>query len=296
MDLTLGTQYVLAGVVIGLLYALMAVGITFIHSMMKMVNWSMGEYYMMGSYLQFALITYLLGPRLWFLGVPMAFAVLFVVGIYIQKLVLRPMFVGESARRDDFATVVTIAMMVMFRNLAVVLGGPYQYSVPDYFPPTSLGPLPISGNRLMAMAGTVLILSGFYLFIKYTWFGTALRGMAQNRVGIQTAGVDVKRLDSIAFGIGVGLAAAAGALLAPVFLVWPEAGAVPTMKGFEIIVIGGLGSIPGSLVAALLLGLVESLGSVYVSASYRDLFGFILLIGVLLFRPTGLWGERERVA
>jgi len=296
LDPTLATQYVLAGIVIGLLYALMAVGITFIHSMMKMVNWSMGEYYMMGSYLQYLLITHLVGPQLWFLGVPMAFAVLFVFGFYIQKLVLRPMFVGESARRDDFATVVTIAMMVMFRNLAVVLGGPYQYSVPDYFPPTSLGPLPISGNRLMAMVGTVLILGVFYLFIKYTWFGTALRGMAQNRVGIQTAGVDVKRLDSIAFGIGVGLAAAAGALLAPVFLVWPETGAVPTMKGFEIIVIGGLGSIPGSIVAALLLGLVESLGSVLVSASYRDLFGFILLIGVLVLRPTGLWGERERVA
>jgi branched-chain amino acid transport system permease protein len=296
LDSTLVTQYVLAGLVIGVLYALMAVGITFIHSMMKMVNWSMGEYYMMGSYLQYLLITRLLGPRLWYVGIPLAFAAVFVLGVYIQKLVLRPMFVGESARRDDYATVVTIAMMVLFRNLAVVIGGPYQYSVPDYFRPTMLGPLPISGNRLMAMVGTVLILGLFYLFIKYTWFGTALRGMSQNRVGIQTAGVDVQRLDSVAFGIGVGLAAAAGALLAPVFLIYPEAGATPTMKGFEIIVIGGLGSVPGSIVAAILLGMVESLGSVYMSAAYRDLYGFVLLIGILLLRPTGLFGERERLA
>jgi len=120
--------------------------------------------------------------------------------------------------------------------------------------------------------------------------------MSQNRIGIQTAGINVRRLDEIAFGIGVGLAAAAGALLAPVFLVWAESGSVPTMKGFEIIVIGGLGSIPGSIIAALLLGLIESLGSVYISSVYRDLFGFVFLILILVFRPNGLFGERERLA
>src|SRR5262249_13076989 len=130
---------------------------------------------------------------------------------------------------------------------------------------------------------------------KTTWIGRALRGAAQNRVGIQTAGVDVLRLDMVAFGVGVALAAAAGALLAPDFLVYPENGSISTFKGFEIIVIGGLGSILGR-VAGVLLGVIEALGSVFISAAYKDLYGFLLLIALLVFRPTGLFGERERTA
>jgi branched-chain amino acid transport system permease protein len=113
-------------------------------------------------------------------------------------------------------------------------------------------------------------------------------------VGIQTAGVDVLRLDMLAFGVGVALAAAAGALLAPDFLVYPENGAISTFKGFEIIVIGGLGSILGSIVGGILLGVIEALGSVFLSPAYKDLYGFVLLIALLVFRPTGLFGERER--
>ncbi len=296
MEFTHLLQYVLAGLVIGVIYALMAVGITFVHGMMKIVNWSMGEFYMIGGYVQYLVITMVVGPSLWFLGIPVAFCVVFILGMGVQRYLLWPMFVGESERRDEYATIVTIVLMILIRNLAIILGGPYQYSVPDYFPPVEIGPLPISGNRFMAIVGTVVILGLFYFLMKKTWAGRALRGMSQNRVGIQTAGINVRRLDEIAFGIGVGLAATAGALLAPVFLVWAESGSVPTMKGFEIIVIGGLGSIPGSIIAALLLGLIESLGSVFISPAYRDLFGFAFLIVVLIFRPTGLMGEKERLA
>ena len=231
MDYTSLIQYILSGLVIGVIYALMAVSITFVHGMMKVVNWSMGEYYMMGGYIQYLLITMLIGPSLWFLGIPIAFLVIFVLGVVIQRYLLHPMFVGESERMDEYATIVTITLMILFRNLAIILGGPYQYSVPDYFPPTDLGPLPISGNRFMALIGTALILGILYYVMKKTWPGRALLGMSQNRIGIQTAGFNVCRLDEVAFGIGVGLASGAGALLAPVFLVWAESGSVPTMKG-----------------------------------------------------------------
>jgi len=115
-------------------------------------------------------------------------------------------------------------------------------------------------------------------------------------MGIQTAGIHVFRLDQIAFGIGVALAAAAGALLAPEFFVHPKCGSIATMKGFEIIVIGGLGSIPGVLCAGLLLGLIESLGAVFLDPSFRDVYGFLFLLAILAIKPTGLFGERERVA
>ena len=146
----------------------------------------------------------------------------------------------------------------------------------------------------MALIATLILLVLFAVVIKRTWVGRALRGSAQNRVGIQTAGIDVLRLDMVAFGVGVALAAAAGALLAPDFLVYPENGAISTFKGFEIIVIGGLGSLLGSIVGGVLLGVIEALGSVFLSAAYKDLYGFLLLLILLVFRPTGLFGERER--
>jgi branched-chain amino acid transport system permease protein len=296
MDWILLSQYILSGVVIGVIYSLMALGITFIYSIMKMINWSMGEFYMIGSYVQYALLATWLGPRRWYLALPLAMASVFVLGVLIQRFLLRPMFVGTIERRDEYATVVTIAMMVFFRNLAIVLGGPNQYAPGDYARPTTLGTLPISGNRLVALVAALALLALFHVVITRTWVGRALRGAAQNRVGIQTAGIDVLRLDMLAFGVGVALAAAAGALLAPDFLVYPENGAISTFKGFEIIVIGGLGSIPGSIVGGVLLGVIEALGSVFLSGAYKDLYGFLLLIVLLVVRPTGLFGERERTA
>ena len=294
MDLTLASQYLLAGVVIGVIYSLMALGITFIYSVMKMINWAMGEFFMIGSYVQYVMIVSVVGPERWWLALPVAMGTVFLLGLAIQRVLLRPMYVGVIERRDEYATVVTIALMIFFRNLAIVLGGPNQYAPPDYARPVTLGTLPISGNRFVALVGTTVLLGLFLLVIKKTWIGRALRGAAQNRVGIQTAGVDVLRLDMLAFGVGVALAAGAGALLAPDFLVYPENGAISTFKGFEIIVIGGLGSIVGSVVGAVLLGVIEALGSVFISAAYKDLYGFLLLIALLVFRPTGLFGERER--
>jgi branched-chain amino acid transport system permease protein len=294
VDLTLLSQYVLSGVVIGIIYSLMALGITFIYSVMKMINWGMGEFYMLGSYVQYVLLATWLGPERWYVALPLTMGLVFLLGLVTQRLLLRPMFVGVVERRDEYATIVTIALMVFLRNLAIVLGGPHQYAPRDYARPRMLGTLPISGNRFVALIATLVLLALFYLVIKRTWIGRALRGAAQNRVGVQTAGIDVLRLDMVAFGVGVALAAAAGALLAPDFLVYPENGAISTFKGFEIIVIGGLGSILGSIVGGVLLGVIEALGSVFLSAAYKDLYGFLLLIALLVLRPTGLFGERER--
>ena len=294
MDFHLLSQYLLSGIVIGVIYSLMALGITFIYSVMKMINWSMGEFYMIGSYVQYALLASLLGWDRWYLALPLAMASVFVLGLVVQRFLLRPMYVGGVERRDEYATVMTIALMVLFRNLAIVLGGPNQYSPRDYAKPTTLLTLPLSGNRFVALVGAMVLLGLFYLLVTRTWVGRALRGAAQNRVGIQTAGIDVLRLDMLAFGVGVAMAAAAGALLAPDFLVYPENGAISTFKGFEIIVIGGLGSILGSVVGGVLLGVIEALGSVFISPAYKDLYGFLLLIALLVLRPTGLFGERER--
>jgi len=289
-------NFVIAGVMIGTLYALMAMGITFIYSIMKMINWSMGEFYMIGSYAQWFLIAFVVGGQLWFVGVIGSAIVLFLVGLVVQQLLIRPMFSTGMERKDEYGTVVTIALALFLRNLATVLSGPNTRSPDVNLGRVMLGSLPISGNRFAAFIGALVVIGIFYLLLNYTWLGRAFRASSQNRVGVQTVGINVLRIDQLAFALGVTLAGIAGALLAPVFNVFPENGAVTTMKGFEIIIIGGMGSLPGAALGGLLLGLVESLGSVFIDSSLRNVYGFIFLIIVLVIKPNGLFGEKERLS
>ena len=119
-------QALIAGIVIGVIYALMALGITFIYSIVKMINWAMGEFYMIGSFVQYGLVVYVLGPDLWWVAVPLAAASVFLLGFVLEPILIKPMFTGGIERRDDYATVVTIALLLLLRNLATALGGPYQ--------------------------------------------------------------------------------------------------------------------------------------------------------------------------
>lgn len=262
---------------------------------MKVINWAMGEFFMLGAFAQYLLLTYLLPTRYWFVGVIISTIVVFILGGLVQRVLIKPMFVGIIEAKMEYATIVTIAMSIFLRNIAVAIAGPKIYTPPDYAPPTHLLTLPISGNRMVGLVGALVLLIAFYVFIKKTWIGRAFQGVAQNRMGIQTAGVNVLKYDMLAFGIGTALAGAGGALLAPIFLVYPLCGLVPTVRGFEIIVIAGLGSIPGILVAGLALGLSESLGSAFINPSFVDIYGFILLVIILCFKPYGLFGKAERM-
>ena len=289
-------QTLIAGLMIGVLYALMALGITFIYSIVRMINWAMGEFYMLGSYIQYVAVAYALGRDLWWLAVIVSTAGTFLIGYLLEPILIKPMHARSMERRDDYATVVTIALLLMLRSLAVAIGGPNQYRPETNLPIMWVGPLPMEGARVAAAICALIALALFYLVITKTWVGLALRAVAQNRVAAQTSGIDVFRLDAIAFAIGVALAGLAGALLAPLFLVYPTNGVVTTVKGFEIIVIGGLGSIPGALIGGLLLGVVESLGAAFIASSYQNAYGFLLVLLVLLVRPYGLFGERGREA
>src|SRR5262249_34067509 len=289
-------QTLLSGLMIGVLYALMALGITFIYWIVKTINWAMGEFYMIGSYLQFVAVHFLLGPRWWWLAAILSAAGTFLVGAILEPILIKPMYAQPMQRRDDYATVVTIALLLLLRSLAVALGGPNQYRPASDLPVVWIGPLPQEGARVAAFLCALLALAAFYVFVNKTWIGLALRAAAQNRVAVATAGVDVYRLDAMAFAIGVALAGLAGALLAPLFMVFPTNGVVTTVKGFEIIVIGGLGWIPGALVGGVLLGLAESLGAAFISSPYQNVYGFLLVIAVLILKPEGLFGERGREA
>lgn len=279
----------------GILYCLMSMGINFIYGIMKVINWSMGEFFMIGAFIQYLVLTFWLPTSYWFVGVVISGAAVFVLGSIVQRVLIKPMFVGIIEARMEYATIVTIALAIFFRNLAVVIGGPKIYTPPDYAGHTQLLTLPISGNRLIGLLGALIILSLFFLFIKKTWTGRAFQGVAQNRTGVQTAGINVLKYDMLAFGIGTALSGAAGALLAPIFLVHPLCGLIPSTRGFEIIVLAGLGSIRGTLVAGLALGIAESLGAAFISPSYVDIYGFVLLVIVLTIKPYGIFGKPERM-
>lgn len=273
----------------------MSMGINFIYGIMKVINWSMGEFFMIGAFIQYLVLTFWLPTSYWFAGVLISGVAVFVLGSIVQRVLIKPMFVGIIEARMEYATIVTIALAIFFRNLALVIGGPKIYTPPDYAAQTQLLTLPISGNRLIGLLGALIILSLFFLFIKKTWTGRAFQGVAQNRTGVQTAGINVLKYDMLAFGIGTALSGAAGALMAPIFLVHPLCGLIPSTRGFEIIVLAGLGSIPGTLVAGLSLGIAESLGAAFISPSFVDIYGFMLLVIVLTIKPYGIFGKPERM-
>ncbi|HTE81202.1 MAG TPA: branched-chain amino acid ABC transporter permease [Reyranella sp.] len=289
-------QTFISGVMIGVLYALMALGITFIYSIMRMINWAMGEFYMIGSYLQYMLVAFLLGPDLWWIAVLVSAAGVFVMGLFVQWSLLKPIFKKPPEARDDYATVVTLALLLMLRSLATGIAGPNQFTPGSNLPIVMVGPMPLAGARVAAFLFALMALGVFWAVLRYTWYGLALRATSQSRVGVQTAGIDVLRVDRVAFGIGVALAGLAGALLAPVFLVFPTNGLITTVKGFEIVVIGGLGSIPGALIAGVMLGLIESFGAAFVDSAYQNIYGFGLVLLILVLKPNGLFGERGREA
>ena len=293
-DVTLLSQYVTSGLLTGFLYVLMGLGITFIYSIMKMINWAMGQFYMVGGYLQFLLVTHVVGIERWYLAVLISAATVFLLGLVLQPLLIKPMFRELAENRDSYGTQITLGLFLFLTGAALVFMGAQLRSPGTNVPNMMLGVLPISGASFAASIGAIIALILFYVGLRYTWTGLALRAASQSREGVQIAGINVYWIDAVAFGIGVALAGVAGALLAPVYMIYPTAGLIVTVKGFEIIVIGGLGSIKGTVIAGLALGLIEGLGSALISPGYQNVYGFVLLILVLIFRPRGLFGERLR--
>jgi branched-chain amino acid transport system permease protein len=164
-----------------------------------------------------------------------------------------------------------------------------------------IGELIISGDRLAAAAMGVVLICVIVYVLRYTWAGKAIRAVSQDRETAAVVGVDVGLTGMLAFGLGSALASAAGALMGPVFLVYPTMGVIPVIKAYVIVVLGGMGSVPGAILGAVILGEVENLATVLIpdttrAVAYKDAYGLVLLVLVLLLRPQGLFGERTRRA
>ena len=303
MDYYLLAQ-VINGVIFGLIYALIALGLTLVFSIMRVVNFSHGEFYMLGGYALYALtagaVTLFSIPLVLptIVGLPLAMVAVAIFGILVERGLLRPVYTARMDRPEEYAIILTFGLSLFLQYGALTTVGPYEMTPGSFWEGSKhiIGDLYLGGDRLFAACTSVFLIGATLFFIYGTWTGRALMATAQNRVGSTIVGINTVRMNITAMALAGLLAGAAGALLAPVFLVYPDVGQIPVIKAFVIIVLGGMGSIPGAVIAAVILGLVESLGSVYLSVAYRDVFAFLVLIGVLVFRPHGLFGQKARRA
>jgi branched-chain amino acid transport system permease protein len=275
----------------------MAIGLSLIFGILKVVNFAHGEFYMVGAY-AYTLTSLVLGISPW-IALPFAFLVGVVVGLVVERLLMRPLYAGYAAwglMRDEYAVIVTFGLSILLINLVDKIIGPYSYKGPPLVTVSRLvfGPLVISGHRLIAAVTAVAVIVAVMLMVRFSLWGRQIQAVAQNRLGASLAGIDTAKASAIVFALAGGLAAMSGALLANIFNPSPDVGVFPAIKSYVIVVLGGMGSVPGSIIASVILGVLESFGGVYISYQYRDTFGLFILILFLLFRPQGLFGEKSR--
>ena len=279
-----------SGLLIGFVYALIALGLTIIFGVMRMVNFAHGEMVVIGMYAAYWMWSATHLPP-WLLAIA-AGALLFFVGYWLQKLIINAYI--DRPQHTQFILFISLALIIT--GLHVVLFGPDPRSIQDPMTMQSytIGMLRLDKVRAQAALTALVLISGLIVFLRYSTLGRAIRAAADNLVGAQVIGISVKRVYAMTAGIGMACAGAAGALISPMFDTQPFLATDFTLIAFIIVIVGGLGSLTGALFGGILIGLAEAIAALAFSPSLKTLFSYALLVFVLLLRPNGLFGERER--
>ncbi len=279
-------QTLTSGVLTGALYAMIGIGLTVVFGVMRIINLAHGELVMLGMFGAFwGLTLWKLDP---FVSLLLWLPVMFLGGILLYRFLLRKIIPGGELN----TLLYTAGLSLLIANLALFAWtGDYRTISLSYGqePIRPFG-ISIAVPQAVAFAVALAITAALWLFLSRTDLGRAIRATSQNGEAAVLMGIDVERVAMITFGLGTALAGAAGVLLAPSLYLYPTVGELLIVKCFVIVVLGGLGSVPGAIAGGLLLGVVESLGAVYVSSTYKDGIGFVLFLAVLLYRPSGLFG------
>lgn len=283
-------DFIVTGIVLGLIYGLMSTGLTLIYGVMRLSNFAHGEYYMLGGYaLYFALSASGLPP---ILCLPAAIFVGLLVGFCVERSIIRDTYTKVMARPLEYAMLGTMMVSILLQNVAVQVFGPFVHSTPAFMPGSlEIFQIALSYNRLVAVAVSLASLLFVYVLVMTTKTGRAWRAVAQNRTGAIVSGISVSHVNLLAYGTGAALAALSGALLTPVYGIWPNIGWTPLVLSFVIIVLAGLGSIPGALIGSLIVGLTHSFVAGYWSPPYADVVMYLVMLVVLVVKPTGLFGR-----
>jgi branched-chain amino acid transport system permease protein len=286
------TSIIINGILIGLIYALLAIGLTMIFGVMRIINMFHGDAVMLGMYAAYVLFDkFGISP---YVSVFLTAPVFFVLGAVIYKFLIDPIPVRE---REITSLIITLGISFIFATSAM-----YVWSA-DYRTVT----LPFSQDvmvfletrigypALISSCMSAFLIVAFYFFMSKTYIGRAIRATELDKDTASVMGVNVKWISIATFGIGVVLAAMAGGVLAPIFYIYPFVGGNFVIKAFTIVVLGGMGSVTGALVGGVVLGVAEALASTFLEYSMKDIMAFILFLGILLFKPSGLLGGKTRL-
>ncbi|MDO9033594.1 MAG: branched-chain amino acid ABC transporter permease [Methanoregula sp.] len=282
-------QIMFWGLYAGCIYILLATGLNLIFGVMKIVNFAHGEFLMIGAYIT-ATVFLLTGINPYVILL-LSMLVLIGIGAVVERLCFRPIL-GTGKLNEIF---LSIGLIYIFQNGAAMIWGDAWQSVKSPYDGITIpvGSLNVPIDYIIIIGFTAAILIALFLFLKKTRIGMEMRATSQNRKGAKLVGINVERIDVISFGIGCALAAAAGTLWVVSGQVFnPYMGSIPAVKAFAIIILGGLGSIPGAIIGGLLLGIAENSAAFYLGGVWKDAVSFIILIIVLVVRPTGLFGEK----
>jgi branched-chain amino acid transport system permease protein len=282
-------QQLINGLMLGASYSLVAIGYTLIFGVLNLLYFAHGEVFMVGAFVGLYLVT-LGGANIYIamLGAMVACAVLGVIAVYVS---VRPV----SKDRPLAPLISTIGLTIVIQNLAIYIFGGQQVAFPDTISDTlyHLGPITVSAVQIFILSVAVVLMALLWLFIERTKMGRAIRATAENHETAALLGVDVNRVVLMTFIIGSGIAGVAGVLDGIKNSgISPYMGLGAAVKGLIVMLLGGLGNVVGAMVAGLLLGMIEILSSAYIGTTERDFFSFAILILILLYKPTGLFGTR----
>ena len=309
------------GVVIGCIYSLMAVGLTLIYSVQGIVSFAHGQLYMVGGYFSFYfllhasnLLTELTGTEIsvnpiW--GIPVAAVIVFLMGAVFERIFLKPMHDGLIERVSEYAILITFGFGFVVEYTTLAIAGPFPQRTDRFIetrrftlPRTQItdefafGPINIIGDRAFAMVVGIVLIFALLYFLQRSWTGRALRATSQDRQAAAVTGINPTNMNTLSFGLGSMLAAMSGAALIPIFAWVPWVGAEMVGRSYVIVVLGGLGSVPGALVGGIIVGIVEAVGAgchpdPSRGAAYKEAFALVIFALVLLLKPTGLFGREQ---
>jgi branched-chain amino acid transport system permease protein len=302
LSTSLLVEQTLLGLMMGGIYAAVGVGLTMIFGVMKLSNFAHGEFYMLGAFLTYTLVS-ALGSDPYILAPLAAIAVGF-LGIILNKLVFLSLYKelreakGAAAFffQDLRFIMLTIGLSTLFVDLALVIWGPIPIAIPSVLTSHIIklpGGFSFSLARIMTFIIALASLIILYMFLRVTKTGKAIRATAQNPSAAALVGIDTYRIYDVTMFISTALAALAGGILGPIYNVYPTMGLDVVAKAFVVVITGGMGNIIGSILAGFLIGLAEGLGGVFLGTEYRQVVAFVIMILVLWFRPQGILGGRR---
>ncbi len=277
---------IVLGTIWGALYSLIAVGFTLIFGVARIINLAHGSFYMIGAYLSYTFVSVLK------INVPLstllAITVTSLIGMIIDRFGIRPM-----RERHAYVLILTLALAVFFQELTHAIYGPYGKAVKNFVTgEITLISLNISYQKILTFLVSGLLVTLLWFFIKRTRTGKSISAVAQNQYAATLVGIQPEGVYLITMGISAGLAAVAGVFISPILEAVPSMWVFPLFKAFAIVIIGGLGSLEGAIIASMLLGYTETLVSVLISVKYPDIVYLVAIILTLVLRPTGFFGKK----